>query len=375
MKKLMKYFIFLILLTLHSGCEDSVNESESSNDGENSLPTGSPIIEGKNVYISGFYQDSSLTQMVACFWVNGARVDIEYGAAEAITVDNGDVYVAGQWFDSTGWNGEACYWINGIRYSLEGGGHPDTEVTDIAVDDGDVYVSGVMSDGSMFGTNACYWKNGVRTDLTDSSMDGMANSIGINNGDVYVTGWRIKNHASIACYWKNGNRNELHDTHSFGDAYDIAFKGNNVYIAGEIDPQNTDNWNACYWRNGNKVTLPRSGFGATAFGIFLDGDDIYLGGYTTGSLFTYDIGCKWTNGNLHQLSSSVADTDQTWLYDIAVADGVKITVGFYYPVIHDYNDPLYYNSPIFPCYYRNGQRVNLENADWQLGEATGVYIE
>ena len=108
-------------------------------------------------------------------------------------------------------------------------------------------------------------------------MDGMANSIGINNGDVYVTGWRIKNHASIACYWKNGNRNELHDTHSFGDAYDIAFKGNNVFIAGEIDPQNTDNWNACYWRNGNKVTLPRSGFGATAFGIFLDGDDIYLG--------------------------------------------------------------------------------------------------
>ena len=77
----------------------------------------------------------------------------------------------------------------------------------------------------------------------------------------------------------------------------------------------------------------------------------------------------------HQLSSSVAETDQTWLYDIAVADGVKITVGFYYPVIHDYNDPLYYNSPIFPCYYRNGQRVNLENADWQLGEATGVFIE
>ena len=98
-------------------------------------------------------------------------------------------------------------------------------------------------------------------------MDGMANSIGINNGDVYVTGWRIKNHASIACYWKIGNRNELHDTHSFGDAYDIAFKGNNVYISGEIDPQNTDNWNACYWRNGNKVNLPMSGYGATAFGI------------------------------------------------------------------------------------------------------------
>ena len=186
MKKICNYFIFLTLLTLYSGCEDSVNQSESSNDGGNNLPTGSPIIEGKNVYISGFYQDSSLTQMVACFWLNGARVDIEYGAAEAITVDNGNVYVAGQWFDSTGWNGEACYWINGVRYGLEGGGHPDTEVTDIAVDDGDVYVSGVMSDGSMFGTNACYWKNGVRTDLTDTSMDGMANSIGINLSLIHI---------------------------------------------------------------------------------------------------------------------------------------------------------------------------------------------
>ena len=66
-EKTYEIFYLLILLTLHSGCEDSVNESESSNDGENSLPTGSPIIEGKNVYISGFYQDSSLTQMVACF--------------------------------------------------------------------------------------------------------------------------------------------------------------------------------------------------------------------------------------------------------------------------------------------------------------------
>ena len=103
---------------------------------------------------------------------------------------------------------------------------------------------------------------------------------------------------------------------------------------------------------------------------------IYLAGYTTGTLFTYDIGCKWRNGNLHELSSSVSETDQTWLYDIAVANDVKITkFGFYYPVIYDYNDPLYYNSPIFPCYYRNGQRVNLEDADWQLGEATGVFID
>ena len=370
-----RIILFLIITLVFYGCEDNNVSDVEDQEISNLIPTGVPIIEGKRVFISGFYQDSSLRQMVACFWVDGERVDLEYGAAEAITVENGDVYVAGQWFDSTGWNGEACYWINGTRYNLDRGSNQSTEVTGIAVSNGNVYVSGVVSDGSTFGTNACYWENGNIIELNGSEFDAMANSVGINNGDVYVTGWRIQNHASIACYWKNGNINTLHSTGFFGDAYDIAFKGNNVYIAGEIDPQNTDNWNACYWRNGNKVNLPKSGYGATAFGIFIDGNDVYLGGYTTGNLFTYDIGCKWTNGNLHQLSSSVAETDQTWLYDIAVANDVKITVGFYYPVIHDYNDPLYYNSPIFPCYYRNGQRINLENADWQLGEATGVFIE
>ena len=143
----------LLLLTLIGlaflGCGDNASGEDQQ--------TFTPIIEGRKVYISGFYQDSTLDQMVACYWLDGIRVDLEYGAAEDITVQNGDVYVAGQWFDATGWNGEACYWINGIRYDLQGGGKPGVEVTGIAVDNGDVYVSGVRSDGSMFGTNACYW--------------------------------------------------------------------------------------------------------------------------------------------------------------------------------------------------------------------------
>ena len=118
MNKHLKLLFFIGLAFL--GCEDNAVDQDNP---QPSLPTGTPIIEGKRVYISGFYQDSSLAQMVACFWVDGARVDLEYGAAEDITVQNGDVYVAGQWFDATGWNGEACYWINGIRYDLQGGGN------------------------------------------------------------------------------------------------------------------------------------------------------------------------------------------------------------------------------------------------------------
>ena len=110
MSILNKYTFFLGLTLLILGCED--NDENQENDQEEGQ-TSVPIIDGRKVYISGFYQDSTLTQMVACYWLDGLRVDLEYGAAEDIIVQNGDVYVVGQWFDSTGWNGEACYWVNG----------------------------------------------------------------------------------------------------------------------------------------------------------------------------------------------------------------------------------------------------------------------
>ena len=83
MKAMSLLLLFIGLAFL--GCEDNAVDQDNP---QPLLPTGTPIIEGKRVYISGFYQDSSLAQMVACFWVDGARVDLEYGAAEAITVEN-----------------------------------------------------------------------------------------------------------------------------------------------------------------------------------------------------------------------------------------------------------------------------------------------
>ena len=67
----------LLLLTLIGlaflGCGD--------NDSGEDQQIFTPIIEGRKVYISGFYQDSTLDQMVACYWLDGIRVDLEYGAA------------------------------------------------------------------------------------------------------------------------------------------------------------------------------------------------------------------------------------------------------------------------------------------------------
>ena len=50
-----------MILLVFLGCEDNATDQDNP---QSSLPTGTPIIEGKSVYISGFYQDSTLTQPV-----------------------------------------------------------------------------------------------------------------------------------------------------------------------------------------------------------------------------------------------------------------------------------------------------------------------
>ena len=374
------YLLLVPLLFFVIQCEDEVAGLPDQDD-SSSLSTSSALdtlFNGKSVYICGFYSDTVETTPIACYWKDGARIDLDYGWAEDIKVVDGDIYISGRWTDETGWNGSYCYWKNGERIDLQGG--IDLEVGGIYVYDGDVYVAGTrLTDVGFFGTPvACYWKNGQRTDLTTTAMDAVAYGIGVNNGDVYVTGWRIsQHHATLACYWKNGVINDLHGSNYFGEGYDIAFSGNNVYISGHVDKSSTDSWNACYWKNGNRVDMSRQSsygtcIGSEAFGIFIDGSDIYLAGYNM-IVNKNGVAVKWRNGNTHELSGDSALVEWHHLWDIAVEEGIKVSVGYYTPDIsNEYNYDL--GLPSFPIYYVNGKRYQLEESEYQWGEATGVYI-
>ena len=378
----MKTNIYIYILPLSIflfQCEEEAAIQAEQNESYSSLTSSTldTLFNGKSVYICGFYSDSIETTPIACYWKDGARIDLDYGSAQDIKVVDGDIYISGNWTDETGWNGSYCYWKNGERFDLEGGNN--VEVGGIYVYEGDVYIAGtLLTDANFFGTPvACYWKNGERTDLTTTAMDAVAYGIGVNNGDVYVTGWRIKNHATIACYWKNGNLNDLHGTNLFGEGNDVAFKGNDFYISGYVENASTGKWNACYWKNGNRVNMARrtsygTCHGSEAFGIFLDGNDVYLAGHN----FIINknwVAVKWRNGNTHELSGPSALVEEHNLWDIAVQEGIKISVGYYAPdVSNEYDYEL--GLPYFPIYYVNGQRYQLEDAEWQFGDATGVAI-
>ena len=379
MKTKVKLSVLFFIIFFYA-CEDEQNTSNKQNQAQliGAATALDTLFAGKHVYICGFYSDTIETVPIACYWKNGVRFDLDYGWAEDIKVVDGDIYISGRWTDETGWNGSYCYWKNGERIDLEGG--TSVEVGSLDVYGNDVYIAGTkLTNANFFGTPvACYWKNGVRIDLTTTSMDAVAYGIGVNNGDIYVTGWRIKNHATIACYWKNGQLNDLHATNFFGEGRDIAFKGNNVYISGHVDKASTDSWNACYWRNGNRVDMNRRSshgtcIGSEAFGIFLDGSDVYLAGYNS-IVNKNDVSVKWRNGNTHELSGSSALTEANHLWDIAVEQGVKISVGYFTPDISKEYDYVH-GLPSFPIYYVNGKRYQLEeDQEWQWGEATGVFI-
>ena len=314
-------------------CEDETADQVQQSSSSMTLDT---LFEGKSVYISGFYSDSIQITPIACYWKDGGRIDLDYGWAEDIKVLNGDIYISGRWTDETGWNGSYCYWKNGARTNLQGG-TDDLEVGAIFVDDGDVYVAGTrIVDEGPFGT-------------------------------------------PIACYWRNGEINNLHGTAYFGEGRDIAFKGNNIYISGHVDKASTETWNACYWRNGNRVDMARNTstgghvIGSEAFGIFIDGSDIYLAGYNL-IVNLNSVAVKWRNGNTHELSGNSANEEWHHLWDIAVEEGIKISVGYFSPDIsNEYNYDL--GLPQFPIYYVNGKRYQLEDSEYQFGDATGVFIE
>jgi len=73
----------------------------------------------KDVYVSGSYNDTTSGKEIACYWKNGAKVDVgamtEDSEAYGIFVSGTDVYVAGRVYASPD---TATYWKNGTKVIL-----------------------------------------------------------------------------------------------------------------------------------------------------------------------------------------------------------------------------------------------------------------
>ncbi len=108
-----------------------------------------------------------------------------------------DIYFLGG--DSSG---NSYTWKNGIfdRSGLS----PNGSAYSFCINGPDVYIVG-FTNGSP--NQPAIWKNGTIQVLGNSTFGGVANSIFVNNGNVYATGYEFidSNHTPIVRIWKNGS--------------------------------------------------------------------------------------------------------------------------------------------------------------------------
>jgi hypothetical protein len=351
---------------------------------------------GPSVYIAGIvYMGKTPVTPFPCFWKNGVKTDLSLpkftiggGLGYSIYVSGDDVYIAG-WIKvytgkpDLGYVSRPCFWKNGARTDLdlprktEDGGNG--LASSIFISNGDVYIAGSYSETWNRVSSSsipCIWKNGIRTDLATIDDPAQANSIFVSGNDVYVAGDEYleePEHTFFPCYWKNGVRTDLPsakdaETIWESSAKSIFVSGNDVYAAGYIQTYSTAlhlRNIPCYWKNGLRIDLslktPSIGEWGWATSVFVSGSDVYVAGNDYGQQIS--IPCYWKNGNRTEL--------RVW----------DESHGGYASAIYVFADDVYvagevlavyanYSIIHIPCYWKNEFRADLNLADENKGGST-----
>jgi hypothetical protein len=172
---------------------------------------------------------------------------------------------------------------------------------------------------------------------------------------VYAAGYWGNTRYSVAAYWVNGRLVSLTDSTQYGIAVAICASGNDVYAAGTVGALANSSSNvATYWKNGQAVHLGTPGL-SSAEAIAVEGSDVYVAGGDGG----YPV--YWQNGQEVILKGGRIPSDGI---SIAVSGGDVYVVG---------EDSLFN-----PCYWKNGQLIELPGVDRQAAaiaaSGNNVYV-
>ena len=96
----------------------------------------------------------------------------------------------------------------------------------------------------------------------------------------------------VPMYWKNSDPVVLDKR--FGEVWQITKSGSDIYAVGLINKYNSNSagHTACYWKNG---VIQELGDDAQAYGIFVEGNNIYVTG-AVGKFPSNYRPCYWKNG-------------------------------------------------------------------------------
>ncbi len=280
-------------------------------------PVPDVYVAGEEINAQGVY--------IPKIWKNGKVFQIlSDGSEEEFLADiqispKKEVYAVG-WqrkFNGQNYDENAMIWKDGIGTKLNMGGTILTRIVarDVHVDSNDIYVAGyIRGNDFLLGVDTSFavlWKNGVPIPLTDGKKSASANSLFVQNGDVYVGGSEENSQGyDIAKFWKNGVPTILSTssagagsiyvesddiyvllfednipklwkngvkTNLTGTPEDIMVVGTDVYIAGN------EGYIAKVWKNGVPTSLSDGLFPAYGHSVYVSGSDVYVAGSEQGS--------------------------------------------------------------------------------------------
>src|SRR5690606_12925900 len=152
-------------------------------DDDSTLILRDVFVSSGDVYLAG--HSTSGNKDVATYWKNGKPVVLsnskENGRLSSIFISGSDIYTAGTAMNYTRTDIVAKYWKNATPIILS----ENASAYGIFVFGNDVYVAGSEYIGSV--RVATYWKNGKPTRLTNGTEDGIANTLFVENDDVYIS--------------------------------------------------------------------------------------------------------------------------------------------------------------------------------------------
>jgi hypothetical protein len=346
-----------LLFALLAGCAQSSGDSDGKDD-----ETKPPADPKTVVYAGGSYCDGGAN--MACYWKDGARVELPSGSTSgatvsAIAVSGGKVYSGGaiQAHETT-----ACCWAGNEKTDLGGWG-----VEAIGVEGGTVYalVNGDWSAGGITAFGGAYYSGatlhrlkGIASgDPARPEHDTGANALAISGGTVYVAGRAAYSiYDSYACYWTGPDART--DLDAGSEAYAICVSGGTVYTAGRtvVAGKNV----ACYWTGATMTKLPAlAGCEGYAEAIQVVGGTVYTAGYSQDASYN-NFACYWVDGARHDLPGQGSNPSNA--YGICVFEGSVYVSG-------SYND----GSKNVPCYWKDGARIDLPGGETD-GTASDIVV-
>ncbi|MEO8515932.1 MAG: hypothetical protein ABI426_04265 [Flavobacterium sp.] len=179
----------------------------------------------------------------------------------------------------------------------------DDSANNINTPEPNIYVAGWSTSNPSESHRATIWKNGAATFLTDGTKDATANSIFVNNNDVYVVGSELNE----IRFWKNGVLQNLNvSTTNASSGIAVTVSNNNVYVLGS---QSSGSGTIIkYWKNGVLTDVTTGTAIAFPTDIKVLNNDVYIT-YNEGDyakLWKNGVVTNLSDGTLHEETISMA---------------------------------------------------------------------